>query len=384
MSKIIHIIGNLSRGGAERFVVDLCNEMAQKQEHEIILVSVGENPAEGTFLEDIDPHVSYVSFGKKRGFSWKVLMKLTDWLKAESPDIVHSHLNSSEYLFLYRMDRNSTIFFHTIHNLAEVECSARPLKLFRKIFYRSNRVIPVTISTDCSRSYRAYYRLRNDVVIENARPPMVITEARESLLKKYKEDVPGFLIVHIGRIAPEKNQKLLIEAVKRINETGIINSCRLLIIGEVKDQELYRSLKKQVNGNENIEFLGGKKNIGDYLSIADAFCLSSVYEGMPISLIEAMSAGCIPVCTPIGGMKDMISNGITGFLSRDVSIEAYCDALKQAILSPDKAEIRENLKADYARKYTIDISAGRHLKVYAIAMSLMQHNSETLLLNHSR
>lgn len=377
MSRIIHIIGNLARGGAERFVVDLCNEMARKPEHEITLVSLCGNQKENSFLEEIDERVNYVSFEKKSGFSWTVLMKLTAWLKVQSPDIVHSHQNSSEYLLLYRMARNETIFFHTIHNLAEAECPGWMLKMFRKVFYKSNKVIPVTISADCSRSYREYYRLRNDVLVENARPPVLITAERDELLKQYKGDEDGFLIVHIGRISPEKNQKLLIEVVQKLNGTMPV-PCRLLLIGEVKELRLYQSLKKQANGDPYIEFLGGKKNVGDYLSIADAFCLSSTWEGMPISLIEAMSLGCIPVCTPIGGMKEMIRTGITGFLSREVSTTAYYEALKQALYTPDKETIKENLKKDYEQKYTIGISAGKHLKVYAIAMNLKEHEVREL------
>lgn len=377
MSKIIHLIGNLARGGAERFVIDLCNEMARKPEHEIILVSLCGNAKEDSFLGEIDDRVTYVSFEKKSGFSWSVLMKLTAWLKVQAPDIVHSHQNSSEYLLLYRLDKNDAIFFHTIHNLAEAECPGRMLKMFRKLFYKSNKVIPVTISGNCSRSYREYYRLRNDVVIENARPPMLITEEREELLKKYKGTGAGFLLVHIGRISPEKNQKLLIEVVQKWNEREQ-QPCHLLIIGEVKEEKLYQRLKKQVGADDHIEFLGGKKNVGDYLSIADAFCLSSTWEGMPISLIEAMSVGCIPVCTPIGGMKEMISTGVTGFLSEDVSTAAYDDALKQALYSSDKTLIKENLKKDYEQKYTIGISACKHLKVYAIALNLMEHKVREL------
>ncbi|WP_158622549.1 glycosyltransferase [Pedobacter sp. KBW06] len=377
MSKIIHIIGNLARGGAERFVIDLCNEMSCKPEYEIILVSLCGNAKEDSFIGEIDDRVTYVSFEKKSGFSWSVLMKLTAWLKAQAPDIVHSHQNSSEYLLLYRLDRNDTIFFHTIHNLAEAECPGRMLKLFRKLFYKRNKVIPVTISGNCSKSYREYYRLRNDVVIENARPPMQMTEEREELLRKYKGAGSGFLLVHIGRISPEKNQKLLIEVVQKINETEL-RPCRLLLIGEVKDEKLYQRLKKQVGADDHIEFLGGKKNVGDYLSIADAFCLSSTWEGMPISLIEAMSVGCIPVCTPIGGMNEMISTGVTGFLSEDVSTAAYYDALKQALYSSDKVLIKENLKKDYEKKYTIGISACKHLKVYAIAMNLSEHKVREL------
>ncbi|WP_449440722.1 glycosyltransferase [Pedobacter steynii] len=91
-----------------------------------------------------------------------------------------------------------------------------------------------------------------------------------------------------------------------------------------------------VNNDPYIEFIEGRHNVVDYLSIADAFCLSSIFEGMPISLIEALSVGCIPICTPVGGISQMIKHGKTGFLSRDVSVDSYCDVLKEALYHPDK------------------------------------------------
>lgn len=367
--KIVHIIGNLGLGGAERFVIDLCNEIAKNECYELCIVSLCENQDKNSFVKDIAPNVNYLSFNKKKGFSLAVLIKLTNWLKMYRPNVVHSHLNSSEYLTLYRLFNNQTVFYHTIHNVAEVECTGYFLKNFRRLYYWMNRVIPVTISTNASRTYKEYYNLSNDVLIENGRPPLKITEAYQDIFHQYKSTDNEFLLVHVGRISAEKNQLMLIRAVQAFNAKED-KKCRLLIIGEVHDEKLFGHLKVQADGDDLIEFLGGRSNVADYLSIADGFCLPSIFEGMPITIIESLSLGCIPICTPIGALTLMIEDGVTGFLSENLGVGSYCDAIKRAVYSPDRKIIRQNAIADFQNKYHIEISAKRHLKTY---ISMFKH-----------
>ncbi|ATP56097.1 hypothetical protein CPT03_06290 [Pedobacter ginsengisoli] len=362
--KIMHLIGDLSKGGAERFVVDLCNELAKDDRYEVFLVSICSNSVEETFVKDIDKNVRYVSFNKGRGFSLNTFWALTKWLRAEEPNVLHSHLNGFEYLGLYLLINKRTLFFHTIHNVAVAECPNFLIKTFRRLWYRINKVKPVTISFDGRKTYRDYYQLDNDILIENGRQDLVATNEIASLSEKYKEGEDSFVLIHVGRIASEKNQDLLIRAVKQFNLTEE-KKCKLIIIGEVKEKRLYQHLLEVVNNDPYIEFIGGRHNVVDYLSIADAFCLSSIFEGMPISLIEALSVGCIPICTPVGGISQMIKHGKTGFLSRDVSVDSYCDVLKEALYHPDKKMIKLNGRLFFKLNYHIQASANAHLKTYS-------------------
>ena len=109
---------------------------------------------------------------------------------------------------------------------------------------------------------------------------------------------------------------------------------QLLVIGDWSFCEEANQLKKKAG--ERIHFLGTQTNVQDYLYCADAFCLSSVYEGLPISLLEALSCGCVPVCTPVGGIKDVVQNEVTGFLSDSVSEDDYYRAVNRFMESKDK------------------------------------------------
>ncbi|WP_129714880.1 glycosyltransferase family 4 protein [Pedobacter sp. SYP-B3415] len=361
--KIVHIIGSLTRGGAERLVVDLCNELSLSGGNEIIIVSLNANAEQATFVADINPRVRYVSFNKQAGFSLRVLLNLNRWLRRERPDVVHSHLNAFEYLYPYLLTGRRAGFLHTVHNVAHEECPSRAVKALRSVFYRIGRVKPVTISQNGRMSFRSYYGLTGDQLIENGCKSVAASNAGSLLREKYQSSSNTRLLLHVGRLAPEKNQEMLIRVVKRFNREERIK-CRLLIIGEVHDKALAGRLTALAGNDEAIEFLGGRADVADFLSVADIFCLPSLYEGMPISLLEAMSAGCIPVCSPAGGMSEMIDHGFNGFLSSEITEEAYYQALRCAVYTRETAALKERIRSTFSSRYHITITARKHELLY--------------------
>ncbi|RGJ63668.1 glycosyltransferase [Bacteroides stercoris] len=92
---------------------------------------------------------------------------------------------------------------------------------------------------------------------------------------------------------------------------------------------------------DKIYFLGLKKNVGDYLKNSDAFALSSLNEAMPITLIEALACGCIPLSTPVSGSVDIIQNGKNGFLSKDFSVDSYITMLKDFFKNHENIDKKE-------------------------------------------
>ena len=114
---------------------------------------------------------------------------------------------------------------------------------------------------------------------------------------------------------------------------------------------------------DHIHFLGLKSNVNDYLYASDAFCLSSVWEGMPISLIEAFACECIPVCTPVGGIVNTIEHGVTVFLSQSVSEKDYLEIIKQFI-KLRKSINKELLSSFYLENLRIEQCAANYMKLY--------------------
>ena len=156
--------------------------------------------------------------------------------------------------------------------------------------------------------------------------------------------------------------------MKTLEEQGE-NVIVIILGGHVpEDQKLYDSLLVQKPGN--VHFLGKKENARDYLLCSDAFVLSSIFEGLPISLLEAMSAGVVPVCTPVGGLINIISPEI-GYLSAEVGYESYLAALEAWLHAPAQRleQLRQNGRKLYRDEFSMESCAAKYNQLYCKGMN---------------
>jgi len=362
--KILQIIPSLGSGGAERLVVDLCNEMAdQGQDVTLCIVQNPEEEDYGFYLHELHESVRFISLNQKKGFTFRNISSLQKMIREISPDIVHVHLSAILYLYVLSLVNLNTCFYHTLHNLAEKTCDNSVLKLMNYFYFSLGIIKVITISEECDISYQKFYKLRNATMINNGRkanlPSINYPSVREEInhLKKQDSDL---VFIHVARYHRQKNQELLIRVFNRLEKEGI--SYLLLVLGDWSFCEEAKELAQ--TANKNIHFLGTKKNVSDYLFLSDAFCMTSLYEGMPISLLEALSCGCTPVCTPVGGIKDIVQDGITGFLSENLSEDAYYTCIKRYMIQKDNINRKVLIKL-FEDKYSIEYCAGHHISLYS-------------------
>lgn len=362
--KILQIIYELVPGGAERFVVDLSNELANNG-HYVGLYTLRDDSIknQGFYVPELSEKIRYSNLKIKPGFKPWLVWKFYRIIKAEMPDIVHCHLNLVNYFFLSSiLFRNKIKFLYTIHNSAETEVASQMERSLRRFFFGHRFFIPVAISDETKRSYQAYYNLNSVPVIYNGRKFSGKTIDYEKVVNELnilKPTNETLIFCHVSRFdEKQKNHKTLINVFNILKKEG--SDIILLIIGEgFEDAIELKGLAK-----DHIHFLGIKSNVNDYLFASDAFCLSSNFEGMPISLIEAFACGCPAICTPVGGIVDTIRNGETGFLSKTGSEADYLDAIKQFI-GQGRAIRRDNLTRFYHQNFSIEECTRKYLKLYS-------------------
>ncbi|MBN9352244.1 MAG: glycosyltransferase [Chitinophagaceae bacterium] len=363
--KIVQMTFSLASGGAERFVVDLSNELASRG-HEVYLVvfrnSLKSNADPHFYRSLIDEKVWYVNLEIQEGFSIIAFWKLFKLLKGIGPDVIHCHLDVIPYIFLLALKKGEPKYIHTLHSIASKTISLNVQRSINFFYYKTNRIHPVTISEICNSSYKKFYGLANATKIENGRSPVMptikISEVK-SELDSYRRNAQTPIFIHVGRFSYEKNQKLLIQVFNKLANEGF--KFILLIIGNGYNSPEGLNFQKQAC--PSIKFLGEKLNINDYFLNSDAFCLTSLYEGLPISLLEALSAGCTPICTPAGGIPSVITNGQTGYLSKDFSEESYYSVVKQYLLQPNAIN-KETLWRYFELNFSIKRCASEYLKLY--------------------
>lgn len=356
--KIIQFIPNLNSGGAERFVVDLSNSLANNQKvYLFTLLDINEH---GFYKSDLLENVEVISLNKKLGVNLLLPFKIFFKLRKIKPDIVNTHLSSIFYLFLCYFALKKTFFFHTIHNDARKEAPTKFDYFIRLFLFKSKLVSPITISDESSGGFQSFYGLDSHQINNGRYIDFNKQYINNSLFVDFKKTPNTKILLSVGRIVKAKNQIMLANAFNILISKGYDIS--LLIIGNIRDKEIAAKIKLI---NNDIHLLGQVSNPLDYIANANVFCLSSLYEGMPISLIECFGVGTIPICTPVGGIKDMIDDGKNGFLSDDISLESYVVALEKYLsLNEDEINKMKNHSKKEYQNYSMKTCANKYKLVY--------------------
>lgn len=320
MPKIVQIVPALGWGGAQIFCIQLCNELVARPGFEVILVSLYNHTSSHLPLEKLNSKVRFIELGKRRGIDWKIFARLDRLLTELVPDVVHTHLHAGYYVgWAYLRDRSSFRKIHTFHNLVKKDAPWHG-RLVYKYFFRKQIVTPVSISEEVLRGAIKEYGNQFNVLIHNGTVPVKKTELFDEVREKYqalKKNGKTKVLINVARVMKQKNQKLILESFRLLEKENVI----AVIVGGSTPEEvdLYDELRQQKP--DNVHFVGKVSNVGDHILNSDGFLLSSIYEGLPISLLEAMSVGLIPICTPVGGIKDVVK-GTFGFLTEDLSVNS--------------------------------------------------------------
>ena len=357
--RIVQFIYTLGSGGGEKFVVDLSNELCRLG-HEVHLITVSEAEERYKFNKQfLNREVKYHCLNCSVKLKLSTIPKLERIVEDINPDVVNGHLNIF-YLYRLSMRRKDIKFFYTLHSIAN-KCVGRGIfRLLAKFFFKKGYITPITISNECAKSYVQYLYLPEPKIIVNGRDKIPVSERFEDVkaeVSQYKNSLNSKVFIHIARCNPLKNQELLIKSFNKIYEDGI--DYVLLVIGNKYDSELGNKLKNIACNR--IHFLGEKSNVSDYLACSQYFCLSSKYEGLPISLLEALAYGVTPICTAVGGIPDVIIDGKSGYLSTDLTVDSFVSTIKRALARPISSA---DLIAIYENKYSMKTCAAKYLELY--------------------
>lgn len=359
--RIVNVIPQLVSGGGERFTIDLCNALSAQGHEVALIVFFAPEGQLGFYKNDLSDKVKLISLNKKFGFDFTFAFRLRKAIRDFAPDIVNSHLRSMYYMPLSVLTVKAK-YFHTVHNTAEVEAAGKIGGTIRKWMFKSGRITPITISPESLVSFEEYYGQTAPMIFNGRDVPesLQVSDAVRNEIDGFKPTPNSKVLVHIARFTDVKRQDLMARVSKRLHDEGF--DFTVLLIGKLSDE----IVKGVEDANCPIcHVLGERHNPLEYLKAADAFCLSSTYEGMPISLIEAMGTGAIPVCTPVGGIVNVVKDGETGFLSTDISEESYYDAVKRFLQMDDSksAEMKAKVIEGY-KPFTMRECASKYLDLY--------------------
>jgi glycosyltransferase involved in cell wall biosynthesis len=358
--KIFYLHYGLQSGGAERLIVDLCNKLSLDNEVILCVTDTSSNPKNLFYKHELSSRVCYINLECKSGLSIKSFISVFTTIYSKQPDIVHCHADLL-LLFLPSLFLRNIKYIHTLHNEPDKCLTNISYKKIYRFFYK-NFVKPIVISPYMQTLFIQFYSLNNSININNGVSKekyfIDLNKVTDKIngLKKHSDDL---VFLNIARCVPQKNHKMLIDSFNYLISNGF--RIILLVIGSGIETEFAKNIISE--SKDGIFFLGEKDNIFEYLLCADFFVLSSLWEGLPISLLEALSLGVIPICTPAGGIVDVIKNRKHGFISSSFNTHDFIETLKYAILNSHTID-RQHLKHYFDENFSIERCYNKHVELY--------------------
>ena len=339
--KVLQVIPYFCFGGAETMCENLTYALME-QGHQVTVVSLyAERTPISQRMEQAGVKLLYLD--KKLGLDLSMVTKLKAIMKQERPDVIHTHLDVVKYAVAAAKLAGIKRCIHTVHNVADKEAEGTVQKIINKTYFFLGWATPVALSPEVQRTIGEFYGMCKCKV------PMIYNgvDLSRCIPKESYSARKPFTFVHIGRFNEQKNHKGLLDAFRTVLQQ--YPDCRLNLLGDGELLEDTKTYAQQLKIAEKVHFLGSSSNIYPYLHEADAFLLPSNYEGMPMTIIEAMGTGLPVVATAVGGVPDMIANGESGLLT-PVDSDAVAEACRKLIADETlRARLGTKAKEDSQR-----------------------------------
>ena len=370
--KVLQVIPDLRKGGAERITLDICNELMRKGA-EVLLLNFRPENHYSFLTEKIKRQVVPARFVPS--VTKKPLAELEGYKAAVlqfQPDVIHSHLFEAEIVTRQVIVPGVKYITHLHSNMEQLnKFSARTLTSKSSIINYVERKLLLKQYRKCANNFIAisndtkeYYdrmlpgdlkRLR---VMYNA-----IDYNRFFTPHKKTLDNKAAKLITVGSLVPRKNQEFLVKVAQRLHEEGY--PIHLDILGEGPCRKKIEAQIRACGLQQYITLQGNVERVEEYLHRADIYVHSATYEPFGLSPVEAMAAGLPCVMLDAMGNRDIADEGRNCFLIPQGNENAFGAALKKIINFPARYSEMSEYARSYASKFDIAPYTERLLKFYA-------------------
>jgi sugar transferase (PEP-CTERM/EpsH1 system associated) len=366
---IVHLIYRLDFGGLETLLVDTINRMpATKYRHAIICLTHYTEYSKKITQAGVELY----ALQKPPGLGLKTHLTIWKLLRRLRPSILHTYnLATIEYNAVAFL-AGVPVRIHAEHgrHASDPEGKNRKHNFLRWLMIPFiDRYVPV--SADLQRW------LRTVVGVPTAKNQLIHNgvDTDYFLPKKLnREEVPqhhfpddAFVIGTVGRIQDVKNQAGLIDAFIRLRDLLPTEKSKLYL-AIIGDGPLFNTLKLKIQAAgiaESVWLPGSRTDIADILRQFSVFVLPSIAEGTPVTILEAMSTGLPVVATRVGGIPEVVKDGVTGMLVPASDVNALTGAITIYLKQPDMLGQHGSAGRDYVlRNNSMNAMLSAYTKLY--------------------
>ena len=310
-------------------------------------------------------------FPENRWGSGKIFLELVREFKKLNVRTIHTHKYKDTILAAPAAKLcGIPHVVRTVHGLREPFEGLRAFKMscyesIERTVHRSCVDVIIGVSSQIEAKYKAEGEvsrvacIRNGIDLEGK--PVQIDRWR--IRKDLNVDSETCLIGTLGRLTPVKGIPYLLQAAKILVRGGA--NVKVLIVGEGSIRQDLLTQTQDLGISDNVVFLGHREDTDILLQAMDIFVLPSLSEGIPMALLEAMAA-CRPiVASRVGGIPEIIEEGVDGYLVEPMDVDNLAERCRRLIESPDVARnMGEQGRKRVERDFSATVMADRVISVY--------------------
>jgi glycosyltransferase involved in cell wall biosynthesis len=324
---VCHLVNSLERGGAETLLLEMARENATSDtDLSLSVCSVERAAPMAGELRDLGVEVR--NLGAAFKFDPRAVVRMARYFRERSFDVLHTHLPLAQALgrTVGRLAGIDAIVA-TQHNVAD---NYHPATGALERLTRPLDDATVAVSAGVRRSFsstEAWRTIYNGIDVTGHRETV---EAADPASVRERWDLPpGPVLLNVARYRPEKAQRDLIAAMERVVETHP-DASLLIVGGGPLEADLRRRIRSAGLGS-NVVLAGHVPSVAAYYAAADVFVSSSLREGLPITLLEAMASDLPVVATAIPGVDELVVDGETGRLAPPGAPAALADRIREVL-----------------------------------------------------
>lgn len=346
------LITTLTFGGAETQVVRLSAELKAAGWDVAVACMIAPSAHKDTLNTYGIP---VYSLNMRRGLpDPRALLRLAKLIREFNPDVVHAHMVHANLLGRFtRLICPIPVLICTAHNLRETSEKGGPT-WHKELLYRMTDSLADRTTIICNAAYDRYIRTKAVPPNKLQMIPNGVDTERfapcDAIRKRVRNDLnlgESFVWLAVGRFVEQKDYPNLFSALARVPE----GNWRVLIAGQGPLETDLKTLVKELALTDRVQFIGTRSNMADLFKASDAYVMSSSFEGLSMALLEAAATGLPAVVTDVGGNRDLVLDGQTGYVVPPANPQALASAISGLMDLPESE--REGL-GSFARNHCIE------------------------------
>jgi len=342
---ILLLYTNFHIGGAQRHIIDLAKGLMKKNMN--VIVGSGGGLLVDELNENEIRHEVLVKHSMNPILILKSIIKIIRCIKNNKIDLVHSHHRFTNLLTFItgKLMVSPPEFVSTAHNV---------FPNYHKFGFWLNKTI---CCSSLTQKYITRVSKSRTMVIHNSISENNLRKKSKIIKEKIGIASDQVVLINVGRICKQKAQNNIIEIVKFIEDGRLdINSKYVfVIVGDGPERKALDILIKTNKLDDKIKLIGERSDVSDLLNMSDIFVLTSKWEGLPLTILEAASRGLPIVSTDIGAVSDFIVNNQNGFLIDYNSKEDYAKKVIELINNKKmRTDIGHKARSTFSSKFSMD------------------------------